>query len=235
MPSSGIVYLIPSYLDEDSLDPLPAYIASAARECQVFFVENERFARRYLRRILKEIVIDDLEWFTIHKAETEQRAVFHQKLAEGKTIGIISEAGCPGIADPGQILIRVAHEVGAFVRPLAGPSSIFLALMASGMNGQSFQFVGYLPIEQSKKVMAIKNLEKESRRNSATQIFIETPYRNSQLMDTLVKTCDPATCLCIAVDLTSRAETIRTKTIGDWKNNMPDLHKKQAVYCLFAQ
>ncbi|HLX93334.1 MAG TPA: SAM-dependent methyltransferase [Puia sp.] len=235
MSPRGTVYLIPSYLDEYSLDPLPAYIASAARECQVFFVENERFARRYLRRISKEIVIDDLEWFAIHKAETEQTAAFRQKISEGKTIGIISDAGCPGIADPGQLLIRVAHQIGAVVRPLAGPSSVFLALMASGMNGQYFQFVGYLPIDQAKRVQAIKNLEKESRKNNATQIFIETPYRNNQLVDTLVKTCEPSTRLCIAAGLTSQAESIRTKTIGEWKSDMPDLHKKQVVYCLCAQ
>src|SRR5665811_775134 len=154
MTSKSIVYLIPSFLSEDSVDTIPVYIIDAVKNCKVIFAENERTARRFLKSICKaclpdrqEIVIDDYEWFTIHKAEAEQLSVFKQKIKEEKNIAIISEAGCPGIADPGQILVQAAQQMNVTVKPLVGPSSILLALMASGMNGQQFQFVGYLPIE----------------------------------------------------------------------------------------
>src|SRR6201996_3533009 len=172
------LYLIPSFLDQQALQPIPSYILDAVKECQVFFVENERSARRYLKLLWKEMVIDNYEWHTIHKAEEEVKATFRAALKAGKTIGIISEAGCPGIADPGQILTAAAHEAGAIVKPLVGPSSILLALMASGMNGQQFQFVGYLPIDTTQRREMIKELENESARKNCTQVFIETPYRN---------------------------------------------------------
>jgi len=234
MNTNGNVYLIPVYIDEHATHAIPHYIINAVKECQVFFAENERSARRFLKSLWKEIVIDDYEWFTIHKTEEEQKGIFIKKLKEGKTIGIISEAGCPGIADPGQILIAAAHELGATVKPLVGPSSILLTLMASGMNGQQFQFVGYLPVEESQKIKAIKDLESESKKKNCTQIFIETPYRNNQLMETILKTCNPSTRFCIAANLTSANEFIRTKTIHDWKNNLPNLHKQPAIFCLLA-
>ncbi len=144
------------------------------------------------------MVIDDYEWFTIHKAEETVRASFAKKIKEGKNIGIISEAGCPGIADPGQWLVQTAHEMGVTVKPLVGPSSIVLALMASGMNGQQFQFVGYLPIDAAQRTRKIKELETESQVKNCTQIFIETPYRNDALLQALVTNCKPSTRLCIA-------------------------------------
>src|SRR6186713_2061723 len=200
------VYLIPSFLDETALTPLPAYLLDAVKECNVFFVENERSARRYLKMLWREMVIDNYEWFTIHKAEEEVQAAFRQKLKEGKTIGVISEAGCPGVADPGQLLTEVAHAAGARVRPLVGPSSILLALMASGMNGQQFRFAGYLPVDIPGRTRALRELEAESQRLHCTQIFIETPYRNNQLVETILQTCRPATQLCIAANLTGPAE-----------------------------
>lgn len=228
------VFLIPSFLDEKSTEAIPPYVLDAALQCQVFFVENERSARRYLKALSKAIVIDDYEWVAIHKAEEETRAIFRQYLQDGKNIGIISEAGCPGVADPGQILVGVAHEVGATVKPLVGPSSILLALMASGMNGQQFQFVGYLPIDAGARVKAIRDLENESQKKSCTQIFIETPYRNDQLLDTLLKTCKPSTKICVAADLTGKAEFIQTKTVADWKKQLPPLHKRPVIFCLLA-
>jgi 16S rRNA (cytidine1402-2'-O)-methyltransferase len=234
MNTSGNVYLIPAFIDENATHVIPNYIVDAVKECQVFFTENERSARRYLKSLWKEIVIDDYEWFAIHKTEKEQKAIFIKKLKEGKTIGIISEAGCPGVADPGQILVEAAHESGAIVKPLVGPSSILLTLMASGMNGQCFQFVGYLPIEESQKIKVIKDLENESKKKNCTEIFIETPYRNNQLMETVLKTCNPLTRFCIAANLTSAKEFIKTKTIAEWKNNLPDLHKQPAIFCLLA-
>src|SRR5882762_4517712 len=187
------LYLIPCWLEEQVTAPLPAYLLDAVKQCNVFFVENERSARRYLKALWKEMVIDDYEWHTIHKAEEEVKSLFRRKLAEGKTIGLISEAGCPGVADPGQILTEAAHQAGATVRPLVGPSSILLALMASGMNGQQFRFAGYLPVDNTGRAKALRDLEAESQRLHCTQIFIETPYRNNQLVETILQTCRPAT------------------------------------------
>ena len=228
------VYLIPTVLDEGVTEPLPAYILSAIKQCHVFFVENERTARRYLKSIWKEMVIDDYEWHTMKEATPEVVAAFNQKLKEEKTIGIISEAGCPGVADPGQALVHTAQQNGAKVKPLVGPNSILLALMASGMNGQRFQFVGYLPIESSERAKAIKSLEVESKQKDCTQIFIETPYRNNQLLETLLKTCAPQTRLCVAVDITSEGEIIQTKTVQQWKNAIPNLHKRPVIFLLWA-
>src|SRR3954453_2654552 len=196
------VFLIPTFLYEHAIETIPSYVVDAVKQCDVFFVENERTARRFLKIIWREMVIDDYKWFTIHKAETEVQQQFTELIKEGKNIGIISEAGCPGVADPGQILVDAAHRTGATVKPLVGPSSILLALMASGMNGQRFQFVGYLPIETSARKAALKELENESAKKKCTQIFIETPYRNNQLIKEIVETCKPQTQFCVATDLT---------------------------------
>ena len=234
MHTNGNVYLIPTVLDENAFQTIPSYVIHAVKQCNVFFVEDERTARRFLKTIWKEMVIDDYEWFTIHKAEDKVKNEFRKKLKEGKTIGILSEAGCPGIADPGQILVSVAQEENAIIKPLVGPSSILLALMASGMNGQNFQFVGYLPIEQGERIKRIRELESESHKNNCTQIFIETPYRNNQLIETILKTCKLQTRLCIAVDLTADNEKIRTKTIAEWKKQNLDIHKRPAIFLLYS-
>ena len=230
----GQVVLIPTFLDEENLQVLPAYILDAVKSCQVFFVENERSARRYLKQLWKEMVIDNYEWHTIHKAEDELRDTFRKLLQRGATIGIISEAGCPGVADPGQLLVAVAHSMGALVKPLVGPSSILLALMASGMNGQQFRFNGYLPIDNAERMKALKEMEADSLRTKTTHIFIETPYRNNQILETILKTCLPATRLCIAVDITSSQEAILTKTMNDWKKSIPDINKRPAIFLLYA-
>jgi 16S rRNA (cytidine1402-2'-O)-methyltransferase len=227
------VYLIPSFLDEEAVQTIPPYIIDAVKTCQVFFVENERTARRYLKKIWKDMVIDSYEW---HLVTNDANLVntFRQKLKEGKNIGIISEAGCPGVADPGQQLVALAHEQNAAVRPLVGPNSILLALMASGMNGQQFQFSGYLPVKENERIKAIRELETESQKKNCTQIFIETPYRNNQLIESILKVCKPSTKFCIAVDLTSGTESIRTMTIGQWKKNKVDIHKHPAIFLLYA-
>lgn len=230
----GKVYLIPAFLDENNLHTIPAYVTDGVKECNAFFVENERSARRYLKQLWKEMVIDDYEWFTIHKAEGEVKESFKKLLQRGLTIGIISEAGCPGIADPGQLLVEVAQKMGATVKPFTGPSSILLALMASGMNGQQFQFTGYLPIDAAERTKMLRELEAESLKRNSTQIFIETPYRNNQLVETILKTCKPATLLCIAVDITGSQESIRTRTIEEWKKNIPDIHKRPAIFLLHS-
>lgn len=230
----AIVYLIPAPLEEDSLQSIPAYILDAVKQCTVFFVENERTARRFLKKLDKSIVIDDHEWFTIHKAEGQVKGQFIQKLQQNKTIGIISEAGCPGIADPGQVLIEAAHKQGATVKPLVGPSSILLALMGSGMNGQQFAFVGYLPIEEPQRRRKLNQLEDLSAKFESTQVFIETPYRNNQLLETILKTCNPKTRICIAANLTAPNEFIETKTVAEWKIKKPDLHKQPVIFCLMG-
>lgn len=228
----GKVYLIPAFLEEGQLQTIPAYVLDAVKECHVFFVENERSARRYLKQLWKEMVIDAYEWHTIHKAEDQVKNNFKAALQAGKTIGIISEAGCPGIADPGQILVHTAQQLHAVVVPLVGPSSILLALMASGMNGQQFSFAGYLPIEHADRVKSIKELEAASQKNNSTQIFIETPYRNNALIELLLKTCKPTTLLCIAVDITGTRERIITKTISGWQSAVPDIHKRPAIFLI---
>jgi 16S rRNA (cytidine1402-2'-O)-methyltransferase len=234
MTSKSIIYLIPSFLSEDSIDTIPPYIIDAVKDCKVIFAENERTARRFLKSICKEIVIDDYEWFTIHKAEAEQLTVFKQKIKEEKNIAIISESGCPGIADPGQILVHAAQQMNITVKPLVGASSILLALMASGMNGQQFKFVGYLPIDTQQKIFKIKEMEEESARKKCTQIFIETPYRNNQLLEAVLKTCKPSSQLCVAAELTSKNEFIKTRSISEWRNERIDLHKKPVIFLLFA-
>ena len=235
------VYLIPSLLDDEAIETIPPYIIDAVKDCQIFFVENERTTRRYLKKIWKEIVIDDYQWCVMGDREYEE-TVFKSMIREGKNIGIISEAGCPGVADPGQGLIAIAQDLNADVKPLVGPDSIILALMASGMNGQHFKFAGYLPIEEHDRAKAIKELETESQKIGCTQIFIETPYRNNRLIETLLKKCKPTTKLCIAVDLTGKNEWIKTKTIAEWskgllseKKEKVDIHKRPAIFLLLAE
>jgi 16S rRNA (cytidine1402-2'-O)-methyltransferase len=227
-----MVYLIPSFLAEDAVETIPLYVLNAVKNCQVIFAENERTARRFLKSMSKEIVIDDFEWYAIHKAEKEQINTFRQKIKEEKNIAIISEAGCPGVADPGQVLIYEAQKMNVAIKPLVGPSSILLALMASGLNGQHFSFEGYLPIDNAERIKKIKQLEDESSKKNCTQIFIETPYRNNKLFETVLQNCKPLTQLCIASELTSPNEWIRTKTIADWKKEKTDLHKKPVIFLL---
>lgn len=230
----GTVYLIPTVLHENNIECLPAYLLDAIKKCHVLFVENERTARRYLKLLSREIVIDDFEWVNMREITAENLSTFKQRLKEERTIGIISEAGCPGVADPGQQLVAVAQEMEAIVKPLVGPNSILLALMASGMNGQNFQFVGYIPIDAAERLKTIRHLESESRQKNCTQIFIETPYRNNQLLETLTKACLPKTKICVAADLTAPTEYVQTKTALQWKANVPSLHKRPAIFLLYA-
>jgi len=231
---SGKVYLIPTVLYEDALETIPSYIPAAVKDCQVFFVETEKTARRFLKKIWKEMVIDDYQWFTIHKAEQEVKQQFLQLLKAGKNIGILSEAGCPGIADPGQMLIEAAQQANIIVKPLVGPSSVLLALMASGMNGQCFQFHGYLPIDSFERKKKLRELEADSQKRNCTQIFIETPYRNNPLIKDVLEACREETRFCIAVDITGSSEIIRTKTVKKWKQEVPDIHKRLAIFLLHA-
>lgn len=229
-----MVYLIPIFLHEEAIEAIPAYIVDAVKDCDVFFVENEKTARRYLKRLWKEMVIDNYQWFTIHKVEDQLIQSFADAIQSNKNIGIISEAGCPGVADPGQILVNKAQQMGAKVKPLVGPSSILLALMASGMNGQQFQFNGYLPVDSLERKQAIKALEAYSSKNNCTQIFIETPYRNNAVIKDIIDSCKETTQLCIAVDITAPTEIIQTKTIKAWKQTPFDFHKRLAIFLILS-
>ncbi|RFM29652.1 SAM-dependent methyltransferase [Deminuibacter soli] len=233
---TGTVHLIPTVLheEEQALQAIPPYITEAIKKCDVFFVEQEKTARRFFKKLWREMVIDDYQWFTIHKAEEQVKNAFTEQLKQGKNIGIVSEAGCPGIADPGQLLIEAAQRMGATVVPYVGPSSILLALMASGMNGQNFYFNGYLPIDAHEKKTAIREMEAHSAKTGCTHIFIETPYRNNQLIRDLLQTAKPTTRFCIAVDITASTESILTKTVQQWQQKTPDIHKRPAIFLLQA-
>ncbi len=234
---SATIYLVPTVLhdDEEALKAIPAYVLEAVKSCQAFFAENEKTTRRYFKKLWKEMVIDNYEWHTIHKAEEEVSQAFIRCIRQNKTIGIISEAGCPGIADPGQILINIAQQQKAIIKPLVGPNSILLALMASGMSGQSFAFQGYLPIDSLERKKKIKELEEDSIKGKCTQIFIETPYRNQAIYTELLQSCKDGTKLCVAAELTGKNEKIKTKTIAQWKSEpQPQLHKIPVIFLLYA-
>ncbi|MBU6176699.1 MAG: SAM-dependent methyltransferase [Bacteroidetes bacterium] len=224
--------LIPAPLHEEGLQALPAYVWDAILSCQVFVVENERTTRRYFKSISKDIIIDNYEWINVEDPNAIPRC--KELFKEGKTIGLVSEAGCPGVADPGQAIVALAHETGCPVRPLVGPNSILLALMASGLNGQQFKFNGYLPIEDKQREKSIQELELQSRKDQCTQLLIETPYRNNPMLKALLKCLSPNTQLCIAADLTSHSEWVATRTVVGWRKEPPDLHRRLVIFAFKA-
>ena len=228
------VYLIPAPLDEAVLNTLPVYIREAVFACDTFFIENERTTRRYFKKMDSSIVIDDYTWVVMKEVTGEVREQFIQHVKQNKTIGIVSEAGCPGIADPGQELVALAHQLKATVKPLVGPSSITLALMASGFNGQQFSFHGYLPVDDVERDKKIKQLESLSSQTGATHIFIETPYRNQKLLTAILRSCRPKTRLSVAVDITSDNEQILSMSVAEWKHCTIDLHKRPAIFLMQA-
>lgn len=228
------LYLIPNVLSEsDWQNVLPAQIHSILTNTKHFIVENTRTARRFMKQVNHEINIDDCTFFELNKrTRSSELPTFLKPLAQGFDVGIISEAGCPGIADPGADVVRIAHQKGFQVVPIVGPSSILLALMASGLNGQNFAFNGYLPVKPNERVKEIATLEKRIRSGRQTQIFIETPYRNNQMISDLLKTCSPSTLLCIAANITGENEFIATKTIQDWNKKVPELHKQPVIFLI---
>jgi len=228
------LFLIPNVLSEgDWQNVLPAQIHPILTNTKYFIVENIRTARRFMKQVNREINIDECTFYELNKrTKSSELPGFLKPLEQGFDIGVISEAGCPGVADPGADVVRIAHQKGYKVVPIVGPSSILLALMASGLNGQNFAFVGYLPIKPNERVREIAALEKRIRNNKQTQIFIETPYRNNQLINDLLKTCSPTTLLCIAANITGMNEFISTKTIQEWKGQVPDLHKQPVIFLI---
>ena len=229
------LFLIPTPLaDDTAADVLSAQVPETVKELEVFFAENLRTARRFISGLKVGKVIDDLTFYQLDKdtSEAETLAQLKALAKEGKNAGILSEAGCPGIADPGAIAVKLAHQLNIEVVPLVGPSSLLLALMASGLNGQSFVFHGYLPIERDRRIKTIKYLEKEAMARKQTQLFIETPYRNHQVMEDLVAQCELTTRLCVACNLTAPDGFIKTLSIKDWKNQPYDLHRKPTVFLI---
>ncbi len=230
----GKLYLIPITLGENQpLEVLPITVKNTIAVIDDYIVENEKTARRFIKSIFPEKVQASLRLSTLNKhTPIEDHKQMLQACLNGRNTGIMSESGCPGVADPGAVIVKLAHEMGIQVIPLVGPSSILLALMASGMNGQSFAFNGYLPIEKSEKKAALKNLEKLSYDKNQTQIFIETPYRNNKLLEDMVQTLQPNTHLCIATDITLGTEYIKTLRIQDWKKTKVDLHNRPTIFII---
>jgi 16S rRNA (cytidine1402-2'-O)-methyltransferase len=232
----GKVYLIPSTLgDIPPLEVLPISIKRAIEEIDYYIVENEKTARHFIKKISPRKSQPSLQLFALNKfTEPSDIPTFLNPCLDGFDVGILSEAGCPGIADPGAAVVKIAHEKHIQVVPLVGPSSILLALMASGLNGQNFAFNGYLPIDSSERKKEIKKLEKKSREESQSQLFIETPYRNNKLLEELTKTLAPSTSICVATDITLPTEFIVTKTASAWKNENVDLHKRPTIFIIQA-
>lgn len=228
------LYLVPNTLsDGEWQNVLPSSVPSVISETGFYIVENLRNARRFLKLINSKININELTFFELNKhTDPNELPAFLKPLEQGENVAVISEAGCPGVADPGAEIVKIAHLKGYKVVPLTGPSSVILALMASGLNGQNFAFNGYLPVKHQERVKAISNLEKLVLSTGQTQIFIETPYRNNQIISDLLKTCSSSTLLSVAANLTGKDEFIATKTISAWKKEKPDLHKQPAIFLI---
>lgn len=234
----GKIYLIPNFLGEinesESERNFPAENVRIIQSIKHFIVEDIRTVRRFLKRVDKSINIDELTFYELNKRTLQENIPTYLKVAEqGNDMGIVSEAGCPGVADPGADVVALAHQKGIQVVPLVGPSSILMAMMASGMNGQNFAFVGYLPVEKSDNIKAIKRLEERSVREKQTQIFIETPYRNVKIFQDLLFALRPQTKLCVACNVTCLDEYIVTKTIAQWRSgNVPNIDKRPTIFLI---
>lgn len=228
------IFLLPMLLAENTHQiVLTPYALESLKTLKVFFVENIKTTRRFISSLKAGIVIDDLQFIEINQnSDFEELFVILNELDQDA--GIISEAGCAGVADPGALVVEVAHQLGLQVKPLVGPNSILLALMASGFNGQSFAFNGYLPIKDDERAKKLRSLEREALQKKQTQIFMETPYRNNQMLTAIVNNLNPNTRLCIAADITSETEFIKTQSIESWKRKgLPDLNKRPAIFLIY--
>jgi len=233
----GVLFLIPVPLAENAAQKsFTAYNLDVINSITTYIVENEKTARKFLKEAGIKTPQSELQ---IHDYGKHQRGgsmvPYFKELMTGKDVGLMSEAGCPGVADPGAEVVAEAHKRGIKVVPLSGPNSILLALMASGFNGQSFTFHGYLPIDKTERAKRIKELEQSAQKNKQTQIFIETPFRNNHLYDDILKNTAPQTLLCVASNLTAEEEFVKTQTIGQWKQEKIDLHKKPTIFLLYRE
>ena len=230
----GKLYLIPTTLGEVAPeDVLPQTVKRTIDFINDYVVENEKTARKFIKSINPEKVQANLRINVLNKhTEISEHNAMIQPCLEGRNVGLMSEAGCPGVADPGAVIVKLAHERGIQVVPLVGPSSILLALMGSGMNGQSFAFNGYLPIDKSEKKAVLKNLERLSFEKNQAQLFIETPYRNNKLLEDILQSLQNSTRLCIAADITLPTEFIKTLSVNDWKKTKVDLHNRPTIFII---
>lgn len=233
-PLLGKLYLIPTTMgDCDPMDVLPQTIKRCVDLIDYYVVENDKTARKSIKLVNPEKKQSELKLFVLNKyTEAKDHQDFIKPLLEGKNMGLMSEAGCPGVADPGAVIVKLAHDKGIQVIPLVGPSSILLAMMASGMNGQSFTFNGYLPIDKGEKKSALKALEKLSSDKNQSQIFIETPYRNNKMLEDILQAINPETYLCIATDITLPTEYIKTKRAIAWKKETIDLKNRPTIFII---
>ncbi len=235
--ANGILYLIPVPLSDDAaFQSFTPYLVETINSLDEYIVENEKTARKFLKFAGLKIPQSELTIHDYGKHVRDKGNIndFFEGLKQGKSVGLMSEAGCPGVADPGASIVARAHQLGIKVVPLVGPSSILLALMASGFSGQKFAFHGYLPIDKIDRAKEIKNLEQQSAREKQTQIFIETPFRNNQLLADLLKICKPSTLLCVASNVTAADENIQSLTVGEWRKRSYDYHKKPTIFLLYA-
>lgn len=234
-PAPGKLYLIPSSLGGDDIHAIwPAAHTALVNKLDEFIVENLRTARRFLRMAGFSRSFDEVQFHLLNKhTNPEEISGFLKNALNGKDIGLLSEAGSPCIADPGQVIVAMAHRRNMRVVPLVGPSSILLALMASGFNGQQFAFHGYLPIGKPERSRKLKQLENTAWQDAQTQIFMETPFRNNQLMQDMMGSLRPDTLLCVACDLTTDSEFIKSQTVAAWKKEMPDLHKRTSIFLIY--
>ena len=234
-PLLGKLYLIPTTVGEteNPFDVLPQTIKRSIELIDYYIVENEKTARKFIKSVLPVKVQATLKLSTLNKhTQKSEHVEMIQACLEGINIGLMSEAGCPGVADPGAVIVKLAHEKGIQVVPLVGPSSILLAIMASGMNGQSFAFNGYIPIDASEKRTALRSLEKLSMDKNQSQIFIETPYRNNKMLEDILNALNPETYLCIAADITLPTEYIKTMRVVNWKKTKIDLHNRPTIFII---
>ena len=234
----GKLILIPNLIGENNIDNgITKKIIDTIIETDFFIVENIKSARRFIKKVVPNKIIDNITFFAYGKHDNlDLQEDFLKNILLGNDIGLISEAGVPAVADPGAKIVEYAHQYKIRVVPLVGPSSILLALMSSGMNGQNFAFNGYLPIDEKEKIRKIKLLEKISNNSGQTQIFMETPYRNLQLFESVLKVCSKNTKLCIASNITLDSENIKTKTIEEWKSsNLPDIHKSPTIFLIYGR
>ena len=231
----GKLYLIPTTLGEteNPFDVLPQTIKRSIELMDYYIVENEKTARKFIKSVCPEKVQASLKLSALNKhTQKSEYSEMIQACLEGINVGLMSEAGCPGVADPGAVIVKLAHEKGIQVVPLVGPSSILLAIMASGMNGQSFTFNGYIPIDASEKKSALKGLEKLSMDKNQSQIFIETPYRNNKMLEDILNALHPETHLCVATDITLPTEYIKTMRVVNWKKAKVDLHNRPTIFII---
>ncbi|MFS4417163.1 SAM-dependent methyltransferase [Maribacter sp. 2307ULW6-5] len=235
-PPKGHLYLIPTTLgDNEPLEVLPMSVKQSIEKIDHYIVENEKTARHFIKKIHPRKSQPNLTLFLLNKfTEAAELPSFLQPCMQGVDVGILSEAGCPGIADPGASVVAMAHEKGIRAIPLVGPSSILMGVMASGLNGQNFAFNGYLPIDAQERKQKLKLLEKRSKEEQQTQVFIETPYRNNKFLESMLRHLGPHTRICIASDISLSSEFIATKTVSQWKQEKVDLHKRPTIFMLLA-